>query len=169
MDQTQPNSLPPDGPFGIHQVRVDDKGRLKLPVRFKQHLETCFPGERLFVTSVDGCTGRIYPVSVWKKNLKFLDEFTEDPKRARRIVFVANDNGQDGETDSNGRILIHPKLRQTLGIEPASEDDNRHVVWLQWIRDGIDIYNKAVYEKLAAAAYGDSEENADFMFAKGLK
>ena len=58
-------------PYGVPQASVDDKGRLKLPVEFIAYLEA-FGGKKLFITTLDKRTGRIYPMSVWQSNLNVL-------------------------------------------------------------------------------------------------
>ncbi len=62
----------------MYPGRVDDKGRLKLPVGFQQYIAG-LPEKKLFVTSLDRRIGQIYPIANWRENKKFLYEYRESP------------------------------------------------------------------------------------------
>ena len=48
---------------GNCQARVDEKGRLKIPVNFLEPLKEY--GNQFYITSTTGETARIYPMKVW--------------------------------------------------------------------------------------------------------
>ena len=50
MGEAEENAPPLEPPRGIYPARLDDKGRLKLPVQFQQYL-AAFPEKKLFVAS----------------------------------------------------------------------------------------------------------------------
>src|ERR1051326_7163859 len=87
-----------ESPRGIYAARVDEKGRLKLPVDM-QHLLIAMGEQKVFITSLDEETARIYPISLWRQNEKILSEATEDPKAAEDLAFLANDLGGDAKLD----------------------------------------------------------------------
>ena len=64
-------------PHSIAQARVDDKGRLKLPAEFLEYLKK-LGVNMVFVTTLDKKTARIYPISLWKSNLLFLENSGEN-------------------------------------------------------------------------------------------
>lgn len=166
VDQDQALLAAQDGPYGHHEVKLDDKGRLKLPSRFRNHLNLRFPNERLFVTSIDGTRGRLYPVSVWKRNMEILENCDdEDGERAEAIIFRANQHGLDQAIDEQGRVLIPPKLRELLGLIPGGGEDGQRL-WLQWSNDGIDLFNKKEYDRLSEATQPRPD---DRKFLKRLK
>lgn len=133
--------LPPqDPPLGIYPARVDDRGRLKLPVPFQQYLNS-LPEKRLFATSLDRRIARIYPVSVWRETEnKMSAARNEEAQRARRVKFTAKELGSDSEMDSQGRVLLSPELRRALGIE----NQNVHI-----LAEGgrIDVLTQAIFEQ----------------------
>jgi len=131
--------MPVEPPRGIYPARVDEKGRLKLPVNFQQFL-TASGEEKVFITSLDTLTARIYPTSLWKANEKLLADTTDDPEGAEDLAFMANDLGADSEVDGQGRVLLPTELRRMLSLESQQ-------VWLECFQGGINIYNKAVYEE----------------------
>ncbi len=130
---------PVEPPRGIYPARVDEKGRLKLPVNFQEFLSG-LGEQKVFITSLDIRTARIYPTSVWKENEKLLAESTDDPEGAEDIAFMANDLGADSELDGQGRVLVPTELRRLLNLESQQ-------VWLECYQGGINIYNKEVYEE----------------------
>src|SRR5579885_3631556 len=82
--ESEANNAAVESPRGIYQARVDEKGRLKLPVDMQQLLNAS--GEqKVFITSLDEVTARIYPIAVWRKNEMILAEATEDPETAEDI------------------------------------------------------------------------------------
>lgn len=168
VEQEQTQIPAQDGPYGHIEVKLDDKGRLRLPPRFKNHLSLRFPNERLFITSMDLTRGRLYPISVWKMNLEILEnvEGDEDSERAEQVIFRANKYGLDQGVDDQGRIMVPPKLRDLLSIGPGGGEDAQRV-WLQWSNEGIDIFNKAEYDRLSGES--DQPRVDDKKFLKRLK
>jgi MraZ protein len=100
-------------PQGGRPGRLDDKGRLKLPGVFHTYLssfdENCF-----FVTSVNGRTAQIYPISLWMQNLEVLSKHRGSSEEVRNYLFNAQDLGAEAEIDGQGRLLFNPELRREL-------------------------------------------------------
>ena len=81
-----PNQAPEiDQPDGMYPSRMDDRGRVKLPVVLKGYLEK-FEDKRLFVTSLDRRIAQVYPIVLWKQTKKFLENYTEDPEVAENLA-----------------------------------------------------------------------------------
>jgi len=137
----------------MYPGRVDDKGRLKVPVGFQEYF-SALPEKKLFVTSLDRRIGQIYPIAVWRENKKFLYDYRQNPKAAGRIAFNAQDLGADSEMDGQGRILLPPEMRRELGIENQS-------VRLFAYKGRIEILSEAIYaerkQESAASAGTDLE------------
>lgn len=153
--------MPVEPPRGIYPARVDEKGRLKLPVNFQQFLSASGE-EKVFITSLDTLTARIYPTSLWKANEKLLAESTDDPEGAEDIAFMANDLGADSEVDGQGRVLLPTELRRTLNMESQP-------VWLECFQGGINIYNKAVYEERQKRSRENLAQRVSAFKKKGLR
>lgn len=131
-----------EAPRGFHQARVDEKGRLKLPSVFQQYLNEL--GEKkVFITTLDLRTVRLYPTSVWKENEKLFQNPGEDAEFADTVNFLSKHYGADSELDNQGRVLVPQKLRRELEIEDQP-------VWLGHDKGAIEVYGEAMYEaKLA--------------------
>jgi MraZ protein len=96
---------------GSSPAKVDDKGRLKIPSLFKGYIEEAY-GREFFVTTHTGDFVRIYPMPVWIEIEKKLAASSSlGPPLAKFRNFV-NYYGQPATMDDQGRILIHPTLRQ---------------------------------------------------------
>jgi MraZ protein len=100
---------------GNYAAKIDDKGRLKLPNAFRSLVETKH-GKELFVTSLTGEYVRIYPMPVW---LELEEKLARMPStHPARLKFLDRVNyfGQTAEFDTQGRVLIHSRLRESAGV-----------------------------------------------------
>jgi MraZ protein len=96
---------------GNHTARIDDKGRLKIPTHFRRRIEEKY-GSEVFVTSLTGESVNIFPLSEWEKIEQKLALLPSN-EAARRIYLTRmNFYGQEAEIDNQGRVLIHPLLRE---------------------------------------------------------
>lgn len=96
---------------GNYTTRIDDKGRLKIPSYFRRRIEEKY-GSEVFVTSLSGESVNIFPLSEWEKIEQKLALLPSN-EAARRIYLTRmNFYGQESEIDNQGRILIHPLLRE---------------------------------------------------------
>jgi MraZ protein len=100
---------------GISQINLDDKGRLAIPVKYRESLlERC--GGRLTITAhVDPCL-LIYPLPDWEPVAKTLDDAPQIDARVRQWHrrLVGHADGVD--MDAAGRVLIPPTLRGLAGL-----------------------------------------------------
>lgn len=100
---------------GNFAARIDDKGRLKIPNAFRALVEEQH-GVELFVTSLTGESVRVYPMPIW---LALEDKLSRVPSTlpARLKYFDrVNYYGQPAQIDTQGRVVIHPRLRESAGM-----------------------------------------------------
>jgi len=100
---------------GNYAAKIDDKGRLKIPNAFRALVEKTH-GAELFVTSLTGESVRIYPMPVW---LALEERLARAPStHPSRVKFLSRVNyfGQAAEIDAQGRVVIHPRLRESAGM-----------------------------------------------------
>lgn len=119
-------------------AKVDDKGRLKIPVLFKKKLISSF-GDEVFVTSLDGQTALIYPLRSWEvlENKVIKLSFTH-PLR-EKFLEIVNFFGQESVIDKQGRILIPPILRRRASLIGDVVVSGRG--------DHLKVCNMAIFEK----------------------
>jgi len=119
---------------GNAPARIDDKGRLKVPNAFKSLLESKY-GRDLFLSSLSGEYVRIYPMPVW---LEIEEKLTRMPStHPSRLRFLDRVNyfGQTAELDSQGRVLIPVRLRDSATMA-GEVDVLGQVNWLDvWNHD----------------------------------
>ena len=156
--------VPP--PLGIYPARVDEKGRLKLPADFQQYLNAIFTGEaterRVFITSLDLRTVRIYPLSLWKSNENLLEQETDNAEDAADIAFLAKDLGGSSEVDGQGRVLVPVGLRQLLGLESKP-------VFLDCYKGRISVLTEEVYKEKQARARENVLDKLSRLEKRGLR
>jgi MraZ protein len=97
---------------GHEQARIDDKGRLKVPNVFRSLLEKTH-GRELFVTSLTGESVLVYPMPIWTEKEKKLAEIPSLHPSRRRYFDRVNFFGQAVELDTQGRVLVPLRLRET--------------------------------------------------------
>jgi MraZ protein len=156
--------VPP--PLGIYPARVDEKGRLKLPTDFQEYLKAIFMVEaserRVFITSLDLRTVRIYPLSLWKYNESLLEQETEHAEAAADLAFLAKDLGGSSELDAQGRLLVPAELRQLLNLESQP-------VYLECYQGRINVLTEQVYQEKRAKSRENVVEKLSIMQRKGLR
>jgi len=103
---------------GHFEHAVDDKGRVAVPIPFREEL-TRLQDDRLVATKylIDGnrCLD-VYPLSAWRRlDSSRLAKSRVDPRYVRfRNVYVSG--AHELAIDSQGRVLLPPLLREYAGI-----------------------------------------------------
>jgi MraZ protein len=100
---------------GHEQARIDDTGRLKVPNVFRSSLESKY-GRELFLTSLTGEYVRLYPMPVWIDIEEKLGKMPSTHPSRLRFLDRVNFFGQAVELDTQGRVLIPARLRETAAI-----------------------------------------------------
>lgn len=102
---------------GSADARIDDKGRLKIPSKFRGILLDQF-GPRVFLTSWGAPSMRLYPLPEWMKVEEVLRKsgWGDDP-RIIRFLRTVDLYGDEQEVDGQGRILVPPRLRKHTQME----------------------------------------------------
>lgn len=127
---------------GNSPAKVDGKGRIKVPSVFRRYVEEKY-GRDCFVTSLSGEFVRIYPLPVWLEVEKKIAALPSMNPTITRFLNLVNYYGQVAAMDDQGRILIHPLLRQRSSI-----NGNVAVLGNQtWL----DIWNREKFEAMLAA------------------
>jgi len=101
---------------GSFTAKIDDKSRLKIPRDFLTAIEQQY-GREMFVTSLDGVCAHIYPMPVWVEIERQLGAqgLVRDPE-VDRFFKHTSFYGQVAEIDNQGRLLMHPRLREKAAM-----------------------------------------------------
>jgi len=150
-----------EAPRGFLSARVDEKGRLKLPSAITQYLGALGDG-RVFITTLNASTVRIYPISVWQQTESMLEEAGDDADVREDVAFIAYHYGADSDIDAQGRVLVPTELRRALNLENEQ-------VYLRCFKQRIDVIGREVYEQRLAKAMEGIGDKVGSLEKKGLR
>jgi transcriptional regulator MraZ len=134
---------------GNYAAKIDDKGRLKIPNAFRALVEKQH-GAEVFVTSLTGEYVRLYPMPVWLALEEKLAKVPSSHPARLKYFDRVNYYGQTAQIDSQGRVLIHPRLRESAGMTGDVD------VFGQY--DTLDVWNHERFlAKLQREPFGDDD------------
>lgn len=141
---------------GHAPAKIDQKGRLKLPSIFRSILEPKY-GRDYFVTSIRGDAVHIYPMEVYAAFEERLIRASSVAPLVNRLRSALNYFGQGASMDAQGRLLIHPLLREKAGIQGE--------VSVLGQQDHLDVWNRAAVD---SKVLEDPLTDADLQDLAGL-
>ena len=137
---------------GNYAAKIDDKGRLKIPNAFRSLIEGTH-GKEVFVTSITGEYVRIYPMPIWLAHEEKLATVPSTHPARLKFFDRVNYFGQTAEIDVQGRVLIHPRVRESAGMVGEVDVFGQY----QWL----DVWNHERFvAKLQQEAYTDDDARA---------
>jgi MraZ protein len=98
--------------LGTHTPRLDDKGRLILPAKFREQLE-----EGVVVTRGQERCLYVFPVSEFGRLAEQLRQAPVTSKQARDYLRVFLSGASDEAVDKQGRVTIPTPLRTYAGLD----------------------------------------------------
>ncbi len=102
--------------LGEYEATLDAKGRFLFPVGFKRQLPQ-EEGHRFVINRGFKKNLNLYPVQNWDQLFDEIEKLSEfDPKVREFLDFFLN-GATFIETDSAGRLLIPPNLKEQSGLE----------------------------------------------------
>ena len=101
---------------GNHPTRVDEKGRLKVPVEFKRVIDEKY-NEKFYITSLDGKVGQVYPFEEWERIEQKLAALPTFNPTKKKFLSTTGYWGQVVEMDGQGRLLLPQLLRDAAQLK----------------------------------------------------
>ena len=98
--------------FGEYSYKVDEKGRVPLPPKFRQEMTD---GVVLAKGMGEQCIA-VYPIREWKKLSDKLAEKTVNPANLRRLNRALFSSAFSASFDGQGRVKLPDTLRLYAGI-----------------------------------------------------
>ncbi len=98
--------------LGTHQPRLDDKGRLFLPAKFREQL-----AEGLVVTKGQERCLYVFALAEFTRITEQMRQAPVTSKAARDYMRVFLSGASDEVPDKQGRVTIPPALRQYAGLD----------------------------------------------------
>lgn len=129
--------------LGRFENKMDDKGRLALPSKFRGRLAEGFVITRGFERCLT-----IFPLSEWQSLAERLSRYPVTDQKARSLRRVLFAQAADTELDKQGRVLIPEYLREAAGL--------RAEVVVAGMDGYIEIWDSALWREMEA----QNEENA---------
>ena len=102
---------------GVNAIKIDVKGRLAIPARYRQVLCERCNGALVATIDTDESCLLIYPLDereLIERKIAALPGLHPVTRRIQRLLIG---HATDVELDGNGRILIPPLLRDYAGLE----------------------------------------------------
>lgn len=127
--------------LGTHSYQLDPKGRVSLPARFRE----AFADGVWLTIGQDGCL-YVFPRAEWRRRSEEVASSPlsdADGRAFARLFFGSSD---EAKLDSQGRVTIPQRLRETAGI-------SKDVVVLG-VRDRMEIWDRESFERYEASFAG---------------
>lgn len=100
---------------GVSKVTLDAKGRLAIPSRYRERLESRSEGHLVVTVDRDYCL-LIYPLPDWEKIERKLMNLSSLNMQSRRLQRLMVGHAAELEMDGHGRILLSRELREFAGL-----------------------------------------------------
>ncbi len=116
---------------GSFEVKIDVKGRLRLPPKFLSVFEDA-EDNTLFITSLNGENVLVYPMSIWESIEEKIDRYGNLDPDIDAYVNKVSYWGSESEVDTKHRILIPPHLRKVAKLDSSVRilgKTNHLVIW----------------------------------------
>jgi MraZ protein len=124
---------------------IDDKGRVSIPVRFREELERD-GHDRLYITNFifegQRCL-EVYPPNEWTRLQEQIRQKARFDIQVRSFELFYIGGAHEVLVDKQGRILVPPKLREFAALDGA--------VTFSAMTDHFQLWDKAVLEQVLKA------------------
>jgi len=101
---------------GAYVLNLDAKGRLAIPARVRERLQSCCDSRLVVTVDRDRCL-LIYPEPTWieiERQLEKLPSFNPETRKLQRLYIG---NAQEVGMDGQGRVLLPPVLRRFASLD----------------------------------------------------
>ena len=101
---------------GVNNISLDAKGRLAIPVRYRERLSQHCAGEMVVTIDTEENCLLIYPRPDWEDIQRRVETLSSFEAATRRVQRLLIGHATDIQMDNNGRILLTPPLRDYAQI-----------------------------------------------------
>ena len=102
---------------GLSAVNLDAKGRLAIPMKYRQLLVDICAGRLVATIDTEERCLLIYPIDEWEVIQAKIEALPSFNPGARRIQRLLIGHATDIELDANGRILLSQPLREYAQLD----------------------------------------------------
>jgi MraZ protein len=131
---------------GVCILNLDTKGRLAVPAKYRERLQTSCDAQLVVTVDRDRCL-LLYPAPEWELIERQLAALPAFDKSARAIQRLYIGNAQEVEMDAQGRILLPQYLRDFASLDKR----------VAFVGQGakFEIWDEATWHARTEAALGD--------------
>lgn len=102
---------------GINAITVDDKGRLALPTRYREHFRLSSDNQVIVTIDTEESCLLLYTLNDWEEIEAKLEALPSFNPMARRIQRLLIGHATEISIDNNGRILLPQILRDYAKLD----------------------------------------------------
>ena len=117
---------------GLSTVSIDAKGRLAIPVRYREALAALDNSELVITLNPWDRALWLYPLAEWELIETKLSALSDFDKQSRRTKQIMRGYATDCACDAQGRVLLPQELRAIAGIDKQSAllgQGNKIEIW----------------------------------------
>ena len=126
---------------GGNTVKLDAKGRLALPTRYRPLITERYEGRLVVTVHHDGCL-LLYPQPQWEEIEHRLINTANQDRRVRDMQRMLVGYATEVEMDGHGRILLAPRLRDFAKLDKS--------VALLGVGKKFEIWNEETWEQIGS-------------------
>jgi MraZ protein len=134
--------------IGEYQHNLDEKGRLAIPVKFREQLKK----GAVATKGLDNCLF-LYPKEEWKKEADKVSKLPISQSKARSYARHTLAGAMEMEFDSQGRITLPEYLRSFASLKKK--------VILAGLYNRVEIWDESAWESFKASSDKDSNQIAE--------
>ncbi|MBP6261594.1 MAG: division/cell wall cluster transcriptional repressor MraZ [Chromatiaceae bacterium] len=101
---------------GVSTLSLDPKGRLVMPARYREQLQSCCASHLVVTIDPDRCL-LIYPEPNWKEIERKLERLPSFNPTARKLQRLYIGHAHDVDMDAQGRLQLPTELRQFANLD----------------------------------------------------
>lgn len=103
--------------YGSHAINMDAKGRIAIPARVRELLDSCCQGRIVLTAHTENRCLHLFPENQWQEILPKIEALPTFNKMSRRAKLLLMGHASPLELDGNGRVLVPPTLREYAHLE----------------------------------------------------
>lgn len=119
---------------------IDPKGRVSIPAKFRDALESDYSEKRLVIVPNEHCL-EVHPMKEWKEIEAKVRALPQKDPDVQKFIRLYISNAQDAALDGQGRIQVPPDYRTRAGLV-------KDVVLVGGVRN-FEIWNRERWEEYA--------------------
>jgi MraZ protein len=96
--------------LGVTNLNLDAKGRLAIPAKYREQLQTCCASRLVITIDADHCL-LIYPEPTWREIARKLEKLPTFDSTARKLQRLYLGHALEVEMDGQGRVQLSAELR----------------------------------------------------------